>query len=273
MTPRLLVPGLQAPGQHIALDPDQTHYLLRVLRLRADDALELFDGIGGRWSARLRIASRHDAVVVLEAPLPPGAESPIRLVLVQCLSAADRMDFTIEKAVELGVAAIVPVASARSVVRLDDDRAARRLAHWRRIVAAAAMQCGRDRLPEIAAPTTLADWLATRDARTPGWVLAPAAPVALASAAARLGSATRDAVLLVGPESGLGDAELAAACNTGLVAAHLGPRVLRTETAGLAALAVLQARLGDLGDPADAAAPGEPAERGDPGTPPQGASV
>jgi len=247
MTPRLLVTDLREPGQRVALDADQAHYALRVLRLREGEALQLFDGVGGRWSARLVSAGRAGAVVELLGALPPCPESRLRLTLIQCLSAAERMDFTVEKAVELGVAAIVPVTSARSVVRLDDARAARRLAHWQRLVVAAAMQCGRDQLPVLAAPMTLAQWLAQRDRTVPGWVLAPGAGQTLAAAAAGLPPELRAAQLLIGPESGLAPEELAAAAASGLQPTSLGPRVLRTETAGLAAITVLQTLRGDLG--------------------------
>lgn len=252
MTPRLLVTGLRTPGQRLALDADQCHYALRVLRLRAGDALELFDGAGGRWSARLVSAGRADATVELLGPRTACPESPLRISLVQCLSAAERMDFTIEKAVELGVASIVPVASARSVVRLDDERAARRLAHWQRLVVAAAMQCGRDHLPTLAPPVPLAHWLAGRDRRVSGWVLAPGAGHSLATGAAALEPDAPLVELLVGPESGLAPDEVATAIASGLQPTSLGPRVLRTETAGLAAIAVLQALRGDLrGAPVD----------------------
>jgi 16S rRNA (uracil1498-N3)-methyltransferase len=248
MVPRLLVADLRAAGQPIALAADQAHYALRVLRLRTGDTMELFDGAGARWSARLVEAGRDSARLELLAPLAPRPESPLRLTLAQCLSAADRMDYTIEKAVELGVAAIVPVASERSVVRLDEARAQRRVTHWRRVIVAAAMQCGRDRLPDLAAPVPLADWLAARAPTQPGWVLDPEAVEPLTAAALRLPCGGAEATLLVGPESGLAPHEIAQARRAGLVPVRLGPRVLRTETAGLAALAVLQALRGDLGD-------------------------
>jgi 16S rRNA (uracil1498-N3)-methyltransferase len=245
MTPRLLVDGLREPGQDIILDEAQAHHALRVLRLRAGDPVQAFDGHGARWAAQLVSAGRDQAVVRLLAPEPALPESPLALSLVQCLSSAEHMDFTIEKAVELGVSLIRPVSSARSVVRLDAERAARRLAHWQRLVVAACRQCGRDRLPIVTEPQPLAQWLAGRTRATPGWVLTPEAPASLAADAAALRPA--QAELLIGPESGLSEAEVAAAMAAGLRPASLGPRVLRTETAGLAAVVVLQSVLGDLG--------------------------
>ena len=158
------------------------------------------------------------------------------------------MDFTIEKAVELGVAAIVPVVSARSVVRLDDDRSRKRLAHWQRLVIAAGMQCGRDLLPTVSAPQTLSDYLAAGSRPRCAWVLAPGAARSLreAAASAAMVAPLTHCELLVGPESGLSDDELMLAQAAGFEAVGLGPRVLRTETAGLAALALLQSAHGDL---------------------------
>ncbi len=248
MITRLLVNGLHEAGQSIALDRDQIHYANRVLRLRAGDPLQVFDGLGARWSAVLAGDGRDAGLLRLIAPLPALPESPLRLTLIQCISSAERMDFTIEKAVELGVAAIVPVASERSVVRLDDDRARKRLAHWQRLVIAACMQCGRDALPTVAAPQALSDFLAGRPRERLGWVLAPQAEQSLRRAALQAADVAPlcEADLLVGPESGLSDDELALAEQAGLAPVGLGPRVLRTETAGLAALALLQSSHGDL---------------------------
>ena len=251
MTPRLLVDGLHEAGQLVTLDADQSHYVQRVLRLREGDPLQVFDGHGARWSARLAGpasgagSGRGAAALALIAPLPSPPESPLQLTLVQGISSAERMDFTIEKAVELGVGAILPVASARSVVKLDDERARKRMAHWQRLVVAACMQCGRDTVPPVLAPLPLADWLAARPRARPGWSLDPLAAQSLAASAARQ-EGLIEADLLVGPESGLTPEELALAGQAGLLPVRLGPRVLRTETAGLAALALLQGVRGDL---------------------------
>ncbi len=242
MTTRLHLPGPLAEGQRVELGAEQCHYLQRVLRLRAGQAVEVFDGAGQRFEASLERLSQRDARVLLGAPLTPAAESGLRVTLAQCLSSAEKMDWTIEKAVELGVHRIVPIASARSVVRLDAERAARRLEHWRRLIVAACAQCGRDTLAEIVSPQPLAAWLDARERAHAAVVLSPGAATALATIAL----AERDVDLLVGPEGGLAEDELDATRRAGFVEASLGPRVLRTETAGLAALAVLQSRFGDL---------------------------
>jgi len=242
MIPRVLFAARLSEGEEAVLDPEPSHYLARVLRLRPGDPVQLFDGAGGRCNAVVEDASPKRARLRVVAIEPPGPESPLRITLAQCVSGPEKMDWTVEKAVELGAAAIQPLVSRRSVVRWDDERARRRLEHWRRLVVAACMQCGRDRLPALGAPMSLADWLEGRPRTATAVVLAPGAPQALSDLAVD-GS---DLDLLVGPEAGLSDEEIAAAQAHGFVTVALGPRVLRTETAGLAAIAVLQARFGDL---------------------------
>lgn len=242
MIPRVHLANAPAIGGQATLPREQSHHLCRVLRARAGDPLQLFDGAGVRLAAVLEEASPSAARVRVLAIETPGAESPLAITLAQCVSGAEKMDWTVEKAVELGVAAIRPLLSQRSIVRLDDARARRRTEHWRRLAVAACAQCGRDRLPELAEPVPLDAWLASRPAGDPGVVLAPSASLPLS----RLDGPLRALDVLVGPESGLTAEEIAAAQAAGLRAVSLGPRTLRTETAGLAALAVLQARFGDL---------------------------
>lgn len=243
--PRLHVPGGHLTGDVVELAPDASHQLARVLRLRAGEPVQLFDGQGRRFAARVldadarRCRLRVDGV---EAGLPDG---PLRITLAQCLSSAEKMDWTIEKAVELGVHAIQPLVSARTQIRLDAPRMRRRHEHWLRIVEAACMQCGRDRLPELAPALDLDHWLALTDrsaART-RIVLAPHATTRLSTL--RI-DRSLPIDLLVGPESGLSPQEMERARAAGFEAVSLGPRVLRTETAGLAAIAALQALAGDF---------------------------
>ena len=242
MTPRIhLTPPLRS-GEERELAAEQSHYVARVLRLRAGDPIQVFDGEGRRHDAVIVDANGKRARLRVGEARQAGSESPLGITLGQCISSAEKMDWTIEKAVELGVAAIQPLVSRRSVVRLDAQRARRRTEHWQRLVVAACMQCGRDRLPAIAPPMALRDWLSTRDRRAVAAVLVPGAAQRLSRIDAR--DARID--LLVGPESGLADEEIEAARAAGFVPVSLGPRIMRTETAGLAALAVLQASAGDL---------------------------
>jgi 16S rRNA (uracil1498-N3)-methyltransferase len=240
MTPRVLLETLPAPGEHAELSLEQSHYLLRVLRLRAGDPLQIFDGQGARFEAQLAPSPGKLARVLITGTLTAGAESPLRITLAQCISAADKMDWTIEKAVELGVAAIQPLISSRSVVKLDEHRARKRTEHWSKLIESACMQCGRDLLPSLGQPMGLREWLAS--VQGPGIVLDPTASIALPRAEFK---DTRMS-LLVGPESGLSAAEIEMARAQGFTGARLGPRVLRTETAGLAAIAVLQSCYGDF---------------------------
>jgi 16S rRNA (uracil1498-N3)-methyltransferase len=170
-------------------------------------------------------------------------ESRLEVVLVQGLSSGDRMDFTLQKAVELGVSAIQPVATERSVVKLKDERAQRRVEHWQRLVIAACEQCGRNHIPAVMPVLEFREWIATLVANDDvRLLLAPAATVALGELPAPKGKI----VLLAGPEGGLAPAETQIALSRGFQGVRLGPRVLRTETAALAALAAMQARWGDF---------------------------
>lgn len=235
------------PGDPVTLDARRSHHLVRVLRLRAGESVEAFDGAGNLFAATVAEADPKRSVLRLGDRLSRETESPLSITLAQCLSSAERMDWTIEKAVELGVAAIVPLASARSVVRLDADRAARRHAHWQRIIVAACAQSGRSRLPALAPVTPLAGWLRAGLPGARNWMLDPTAATSLRDLALRAtADATTACAILCGPESGFADDEHAAAVAAGWVPARLGPRVLRTETAGLAALAALQVLGGDL---------------------------
>jgi 16S rRNA (uracil1498-N3)-methyltransferase len=242
MIPRVLIDSRLEPGAHFSPSKEQRHYLTRVLRLRPGDRVQVFDGRGGRFEALLAEDSAQQTGLQIAARIDPCPESPLSITLAQCLSSADKMDWTIEKAVELGVSAIQPLLSKRSVVRLDEHRVRSRLEHWQRIVVAACMQCGRDLLPTVAAPVPLERWLEQRDRARGAIVLSPDANTALSG----LPLATTAIDLLVGPESGLAPQEVSSCFAAGFQAARLGPRVLRTETAGLTAIAVLQARAGDL---------------------------
>jgi len=249
LTPRILVSAADrdlplAVGVKVALDPRQRHYLTRVLRLGPGAEVELFDGQGARWRARLDGAGEGASLIIHEAA-PATPESPLAIHLGQCLSSADKMDWTIEKAVELGATTITPLFSSRSQVRLDEARARRKLEHWRAIAEAACMQSGRDVLPSVAEPQPIGPWLdqASVSLRL---VLDPRATLSLSACMRKTAPLPTAICLLAGPESGLDERELAAASAAGFRAVSLGPRVLRTETAGLAAIAALQALAGDF---------------------------
>jgi 16S rRNA (uracil1498-N3)-methyltransferase len=291
MIPRLFAPLDLSQDAVVPLDGAASHHAIRVLRLGPGAVVELFDGRG--QAADAIIVSTSPATVRIGQLHPPAGPAALHLTLAQCISAADKMDWTIEKAVELGVAAIVPLQSHKAIVKLSAERAARRHEHWQRLVVAASAQSRQNRVPGLLPAIKLEDWLRRGDHErlrtampTGETVLdgaatahAEAAPLRLvldpraaqslpavmaAQGATAAGNASAEApsgttrgaavgsplprrvVLLCGPEAGFSDAELRQASDTGWLPASLGPRVLRTETAGLAALAVLQAGWGDL---------------------------
>ncbi len=234
--PRFFVDARLVVGARIELPAAIAHHAHCVLRLRAGDALTLFNGRGGEYAARLETNAR----ALIEGFDAVERESPLPLTLIQALIAGDKLDWAIEKAVELGAASIIVAPTGRSVIRLSGERLRRRLAHWREIVVAACCQCGRNHLPRLAFEASWQEALAAADAHQ-RFVLAPGAAETLAAAA------STPTALAVGPEGGLTSAELALAEELGYRAVCWGPRVLRTETAGLAALAALQTLHGDGG--------------------------
>jgi 16S rRNA (uracil1498-N3)-methyltransferase len=230
------------PGSRFPLPEGVATHALRALRLRPGDTVTLFDGTGGEHRATIVCAERHSAAVRLDAFDPVEREAPVATILVMSTIAADPMDFAVRKAVELGVHAVQPVIAARSQGASSGDRVERRVAHWRAIAVAACEQCGRNRVPPVEMPVPLATWLAGFAGR-PGTaaVLAPGAVRSLAALAAR----EPPTHLLVGPEGGFTDDEQSLAARLGILPVHLGRRVLRAETAALAALATLNAVAGD----------------------------
>ena len=241
--PRLHVDLPLAAGRRITLPETAGHHVARVLRLGAGDALTVFDGRGGEFGATLVRVSRAAVVVDVDAHDPVERESALAVELGQGICKGDRMDLVVQKATELGVRSIVPIECERTVVKLDRARRERRLAHWRAIAVHAAQQSGRTRVPEVAGVEDLGVWLA-RAGAGPAFVLSPRAGASLAGLAPPApGQPVR---LLVGPEGGLSPREVERAGAAGLVGLRLGPRVLRTETAALVALAAFQARWGDL---------------------------
>jgi len=243
--PRFFVDSAFTPGDIVALPEDVARHV-QVLRLEAGDALTLFNGRGGQYAARLVELGRRNALVEVGAFEPADAEAPYRITLAQGIAGGDKMDWLIEKAVELGVTRIAPLVTTRAVVRLSGERANRRHAHWEGVVRAACEQCGRNRIPEVQAPCEWQKWSEALAAHpAPGalrLMLSPRASIAFDA----LPSAPPegDVTLLIGPEGGLSPEEEATAVAHGFTALSLGPRILRTETAGVAVLAALAARWG-----------------------------
>ena len=240
LTPRIFVgdiEGLPEAGREYPLPAAAARHVAQALRMRRGDALALFTGTGGEYAATITRIDRHGVLAQVEQFVDIERESVRPITLVQAVIAADMMDFVVRKAVELGASAIIPVQAARSQ-GLPRERAARRVAHWRQIAIAACEQCGRNRVPGIAPVVAWSDWLAgAGDQQAPMVILDHAASSPLASVVGE--SAPR--TVIVGPEGGFTQEEAGAARARGAIAAQLGPRVLRAETAALAALAVIAA--------------------------------
>lgn len=238
--PRVFTDQGLADGARIALEAGPSHHLLRVLRLKTGAELHVFNGRGGCHTARLAGSEGARALVEVGAIDRDDRESPLAVTLAIGISRGERMDWIVQKSVELGVTAIQPLTTRRTEVRLKGERSARKLTHWRQIAIAACEQSGRNRIPEIHAPQPFQALLdSPAELRL---VLAPGAAQSLAG----LADAPQSLSLFIGPEGGLAAEEIAAAEAAGFLAVGLGPRVLRTETAPLAALAICQARWGDL---------------------------
>lgn len=245
--PRFYCPEPLVAGQMYELPEAAARHASKALRLREGDALVLFDGTGGEYAASIARIERRGVVADVGERWAIERESPLSITLVQALQAGEKMDLTVQKAVELGVSRIVPVASRRSVLRLSGERAARRVEHWRAVAASACEQCGRNRLPQIEMPVELSRWLG--EPSPDGALRLMLSPVG----ARALGQMTapapgRPVEILIGAEGGLDAEEAALAEAAGFRPVRLGPRVLRTETAGLAAIAAIQVVWGDFGE-------------------------
>ena len=238
--PRIHCDQRLGPGAQFTLAPEAAQHVGKALRLKAGDALTVFDGRGGEYEAAIQRIDKDRVEVKLGAWRDVDTEPAIRVGLIQGLPEADKMDWVIQKSVELGVAWIQPIVCDRSVVRLSGERAARREAHWRRVAVAACEQSGRNRIPEVRPTLGFQSWIAV-PAQAHRWVLSPSGdPIAGKS------PTDRELELLVGPEGGLSERELELALQQGCEAVALGPRILRAETAPLAALAAIHALWGDF---------------------------
>lgn len=225
-------------GEH-ELPETQAHYIGRVLRMAEGDAVQLFDGSGLEYRGTLHEVGKKRVSVSLDESLPGQSDSPLKIHLGQGLSRGERMDWAIQKATELGVSEITPIVTERCEVRLKDERADKRLQHWRQVAISACEQCGRSSVPIIHPPELLSDWLKNTQADLK-LVLHPVAEPMISHAK------PASLAFLIGPEGGLSEAEVEQAANAAFHAARLGPRVLRTETAPVVALALAQHLWGDF---------------------------
>lgn len=241
-TPRLYLPKPLVCGQTVVIDDKAAHHIIHVLRLRTGTAVHVFDGLGREHEATLKEARRSGASIEIGAPATPVAEPSLTVILAQGIARNDRMDFILQKAVELGIGSIQPLWMQRSQLRLKGERLEKRMQRWQGIIISACEQCGRATLPGLSPPADFADWIRTRPGGAMQLMLQPDSEDSLKDMAA-----PQDRVmLLVGPEGGLTEEEQTLARHTGFSGTRLGPRVLRTETAALAALAGIQSLWGDF---------------------------
>jgi 16S rRNA (uracil1498-N3)-methyltransferase len=243
MNTRLFVSGQLINDAELVLEGDRARYLGRVLRLRVGDEITVFNGDGPEWSATIDAMTKSTATLRIGASHEVATESPLKIHLVQGISRGERMDFVVQKATELGVKRVTPVLTEYGVVKLNEERAAKRQEHWQHLAASACEQSGRIRVPLIDLPTHLKDWFGNRPAEVDEQlILRPGATRPLAGIAA---PKTKICVL-IGPEGGFSDTEYEDAEVAGFRVVSLGPRILRTETAAVATLSVLQSQWGDL---------------------------
>jgi 16S rRNA (uracil1498-N3)-methyltransferase len=240
---RVHVPGPLAAGGRHTIEGDAANHISRVLRLQPGDSLTVFDGRGGEHAARIEGFRKGTVIIEVGERSATDRQSSLSLTLAQGVSRGERMDWVVQKATELGVTRIVPVLTERTVVRLDAKQAERRLSRWQGIAVAACEQSGRNRIPEVSAPLGLTEYL-RHDINVPATklLLSPSGTLRIAD----LKAPDDGIVVLIGPEGGLADSEQRTALEAGFVAVRMGPRVLRTETAAIAALALLQHQFGDL---------------------------
>ncbi len=238
--PRLYTDQRLAPNDLITLDHDASKYLTRVLRMQTGHQLVLFNGDGYNYGAVISNVAKATAVTVTSCQ-PNPSESPLKITLVQSLGKGAKLDLVIQKATELGAHRISPISNERSVRRIPQDRTSRKLDHWRNIAISACAQCNRSTIPIIDPLADFNDWLTALDSDNV-YLLHPEATHSFAD----IELTSPDCTLLVGPEGGFSDEEITQATATGITPLRCGPRILRTETAGFAAISILQARFGDL---------------------------
>jgi 16S rRNA (uracil1498-N3)-methyltransferase len=239
---RVFIDAELQTGQRLTVEGSAGNHIVRVLRARVGDTLTLFTGRGGEYGSRIEEMRRDTLQVSVHEHRNDERESPFHLTLAQGISRGERMDWVVQKATELGVSRIAPLFTERSMVRLDEKQAERKVQHWRAIAIAACEQSGRNRVPEIETPTGLYEMLEQRTAGGAALLLSPGAALRIADVPATEAGAT----VLIGPEGGLAEVEQETALRSGFTPVRLGPRVLRTETAAVCALTLLQQKFGDL---------------------------
>ena len=248
MHARFYHPEPLAIGQSIELTADNKHHAARVLRLKKGDPITLFDGNGGEYSAYIAVISKSGTTVAIENFHDINRESPLHIELAQAICVNDKMDWIIQKAVEMGVTCIQPVSTERSIVHLSDERSAKRLHHWQKVVISACEQCGRNRVPKVYPLTSLLHWLSQKKTASSVHGLSL---MLSTTATTRLSQITQPAAnvpitLAIGPEGGFTADEDIALEHAGFIPLRLGQRILRTESAPLAAISALQAMWGDF---------------------------
>ncbi|MBC7803311.1 MAG: 16S rRNA (uracil(1498)-N(3))-methyltransferase [Candidatus Parcubacteria bacterium] len=241
--PRLYVEAQLSPHARLELPENAAHHAARVLRLREGDAVLLFDGRGGEYEAVLSMPGRGQVLAAIGPRRDVERESPLAMTLVQGVSSGEKMDFTIQKAVELGVVAIQPVLAEKSLVRLSAEREEKKLAHWKRVAVAACEQCGRNRVPAIRNAVPVDEYCRMPVESSMRLLLSPEGETGLREMAPKIGLAV---TIAAGPEAGFNNDEERTLERAGFVPVRLGRRILRTETAALAALAALNALAGDF---------------------------
>jgi 16S rRNA (uracil1498-N3)-methyltransferase len=232
-------------GDRLTLSAEETRHLTRVLRLGVGDVVEALDGAGTMLTVRIERVDRRGAEAVVLARAAHSTESSLRLTLAQGMAKGDKLESIIRMATELGATAIIPLATARTVLTIERGGGARRLARWRRVAQEAAKQSGRSVVPDVTLPQTLEAWLAAREATDALVCLWEGAEAPIVSRLPK--PPVAHATLVVGPEGGLEPGEAQTLEKAGAIVGNLGPRILRTETAGPVGLALLQERYGDLG--------------------------
>lgn len=238
--PRFFCEEKLIPGQHLSL-PDTVVRHVQVLRLQPGDTITLFDGKGGEYQATLTQVLKRDADCTIDGFDDVSRESPVWLGLAQAISGGDKMEFTLQKGVEMGVSVFQPLAAERSIVKLSGDRADKRISRWQDIVISACEQCGRNTIPVVLPILSVTQWLQQPTQADARLILSPLGTQRLMEIA----TAPKAVWLMAGPEGGYTQPEEQAAITAGWSPLRLGPRVLRTETAALAAVAAIQTQWGD----------------------------